>query len=225
MRLRRRMRAAVEFKGQTVAELRAELENKLQGQGSALPSLDAFDQLACEQEEWADNVLAQSKELRAFSGKEILREFYVTYLSNAGFGSYPNFVYEVARHAGADEEARKAIASVALRVAYYVPTRLPELLERLRDSVAASTMPGDFIDEVRNRTTQLVETIKQALSLRERGTPDATMHAEVRRQALDIARSVQEKARETGRGPDEMKQQLESVADAAREIGTGPVVT
>jgi len=224
-RLRRRMRTATDFAGRTIQELRTELQGRLGGPDKALPSLEDFDQRARKLEEWADTVLAQGKELVAFSGKEILREFYVRFLSKAGFGSYQNFVYEVARHAGKDEQTRKAVAAVAFRIAYYLPARLPGLLEQLRDSVAASTMAGDFTDVVNQRTGHLLETLSKALGLREAGKPNGSIHAEVRREALAIARSVQEKARDTGRGPAEMKEQLEAVVEAAREIGTGPFGT
>ncbi len=224
-RLRRHMRAASDFGGRTIEELRTELQARLGGPDRALPSLDDFDQRVRNLEEWADAVLAQGRELVAFSGKEILREFYVTFLSRAGFGSYQNFVYEVARHAGKDEQTRKAVAAVAFRIAYYLPARLPGLLEQLRDSVAASTMPGDFTDAVSQRTGRLLETLSKALSMREAGEPDGTMLAEARREALDIARSVQEKARDTGGGPAEIKELIEGVVEAAREIGTGPFIT
>ena len=224
-RLRRRMRIAVDFNGQTIQALRIELQGKLGGQGNALRSLEDFDRLARELKQWADNVIAENKELRAFSGKEILHKFYNKFLANAGFGSYSNFVYEVARHAGKDERARKEVADIARRIAYYIPARLVGLLEQLRDSIAASPMPGDFINEVRNRTAQLLQRLTESLSLRDAGKPDGSIHAEVRREALDISRSVRAKAGETGRGPAEMKEQLEAVVEAAREIGTGPFVT
>ena len=224
-RLRRRMRIAVDFSGQTIQALRTELQDKLAASDASLPSLAEFDELAREADGWADEVLAQNKELRAFSGKEILREFYVKFLANAGFGSYPNFVYEVARHAGKDQEARKEVADIAIGIAYYIPGRLAPLLEQLRDSIAASAMPGDFVDELRNRTDQLLRMLKDSLSLREAGKPDADMQGQARREVLDLARAVQGKAEETGLGPADMRQQLEPVLEAAREIGTGPFVT
>lgn len=224
MRLRRTMRFAVDFEEETVEALRAELEQKLGASDTALPSLDSFDESARRWEQWADGVLAKGEELKLFSGKEILQQFYVEFLVSASFGSYQHFVYEVARHTGDDEEARKAVRDVALRITYHLPARLAGLLERLRDSIAPSGMQAEFIEHVGKQTEVLVGMLSKGRSLREEGKPDGNMHAGARRDILKLMREVQEEARERGRGPADMREQLEALAEAAREIGTGPMM-
>jgi len=224
-RLRRHMRFDVNFKGQTVEELREELDNKPRELDSKLPSIEEFNKRVSELNHWADQVLAEGNELLAFSGKDILRKFYAEFLANSGIvGSYQSFVYELARHAGNDEQARKEVSAIALRIAYYVPTQLPKLLRQLGESIAASAMPTEFVKDAEQRIADVIKKLTEAVELREAGNPNRDMHSDVRREVIEIARLVREKATETGRGPDAMKEQLESVVRAAREIGTGPFV-
>jgi hypothetical protein len=221
-RLRRRLRIVFELKGKTVKELRAELESVSATAASTVLSLEEFDTLAGETERRVDDALTQKTELHAFGGKEILRKFYGRFVANCGFGSYQNFVYELARHAGRDDLARHPLADVVLNISYYIPGEITRLLGELRDPDAASALPGNCAAFVSEGVGALLKKIERATSLRKAGEPDGSLHDEIRREALDLVRQVRQKADEAETSSPYLSTLLDKLAKAAREIATGP---
>lgn len=126
-------------------------------------------------------ILNEARELEAFRGKTILKEFYDTHAKHAGL-SYKAFVYAVAREAAGTEALHARIRPAVVKVERYVPAELADHVEQ------AAQLIDD--DASRSNATQLAQRVRASRTSFEAAEHDGTDLEKLRDAINDLSRRI-----------------------------------
>jgi hypothetical protein len=134
--------------------------------------------------EAVEAILAQQRELEAFRGKEIVKEFFDRYdLNRLGF-SRRSFSYELAQRAKPRQRLQSLIAQPVRQIQRYVP---PELTTILEGAVALLNEEGAKSQAEEARTSAVV-----ARAAWETGEEDGVNREQFRATLIHVARQLRD---------------------------------
>jgi hypothetical protein len=149
-------------------------------------------------------ILEEERELEAFRGKQILKEFYNRHGNRAGF-SYSGFVYALAQRVKEESRLNELVAVTVRRIQRYVPPQLVPILEGARDELPEDTAEHEI-------ALAALDDARTARTAWQNGHADAVDRAELRDALVRTARALH------ARGATELHRAL---LEASVEVGLG----